>query len=338
MELEDTNHTASTGANWDAILNHYLCCLVAGVPESGKSYMIKFLFFYCINILKKYTYGKVFTSIGATGLEWVNGLGTVEEYSDEALITFLDYQEKYPQPAFLYFADCAAEVPWNSKLLRSLINKYRKWHLDVFVDTQWINLVGTVLKANQNLAFIWARGMPEIALDAAWENFGASIPQFGQKNGKKLWNDWLLGTQEGTYECAVRIYVDKTRHPQTMYTTAPSDIDDEDFVLDLAPPVEPADNAEDPDWVWMLRPVDGEDGRRNLLDRLGVKPREKPPKRKEPEPAEEDAQDAPLARSEDDDQSKPSKKKHKKKTTTCSGSGSGTSNAGSRRRCCHHDP
>lgn len=128
--------------------------LLCAEPESGKSYLIKYLMY---KLSRNFEYGIVFSSTDDLNKDYsyIQPNYIYNNYNEEYLKNFLRLQRKLKKPAFLILDDCVGSINMNSKLLKHLFTTYRHYNLTLFVSTQYIYAVPPTLRSCANYAFIF---------------------------------------------------------------------------------------------------------------------------------------------------------------------------------------
>ena len=176
----------------DNLINHIPnITIVCTPPNSGKSYLIKYLLTELFRH-KKFKYGIVFCPTKFNGsYDFLPKEYIHSQYKENTLIKFYNLQIKQHKdkgkapPAFVVFDDCIGSVNFDSDIMKKLASTYRLSNMTLIFATQYIYRIPTTIREWQ-LFFVTFKQTKVNSFKAIQETF---ISEKSVKDVKEFIND-----------------------------------------------------------------------------------------------------------------------------------------------------
>lgn len=162
-------------------LEYPFSMVVTGMPKSGKTAFIKYIFL--INS-KKFTkdpfkYGIVFSTTAKIDNQYnfLPAKYIYVQYEEHILKNFIDYAAKHHDKTFVVFDDCLDKKAFNSKLFIDFITTYRHFNINVIIASQYVKILTPTMRESCRYVVMFKQ-VTDKSIGASYENFGYGFKTF----------------------------------------------------------------------------------------------------------------------------------------------------------------
>lgn len=204
--------------------------LISGKSRQGKSHLMEYII-KCLCVNKKFSFGLVFAGTKFTGsYKFFPDKCCLDDLQDDDINAWMRMLADSKirgdaRPSFIIIDDMIGKVNWYSQSLLSLFTTFRHYEISIFVLTQKINKVCTILRENCDYAFIF---MPnsQNSYKALYEDFGSAFFK-----SCDTFKKFIVANTSVPHQCIVYIASATNKEDKYKIFTAPKDLQNVSFVF-----------------------------------------------------------------------------------------------------------
>jgi hypothetical protein len=205
--------------------NYLTCpifCIINGKSNSGKSHCLRWIMREINESKYPYHYGVVFTNTKFEGFfdKFMPANRVVENYDVGIIDKILNTQKKIIEKrknkksdkcarAFIILDDCLSQDELRSNKIEMLAVQARHYCIDVFLTTQYPNMISPVIRSNATISLMFDIGSSRPALEALYNSYGQ---RFSDYNNFKEY--YYRAIKDHKFICCVEGHFEKFRVPE----------------------------------------------------------------------------------------------------------------------------
>jgi hypothetical protein len=156
-----------------------------GVPNSGKSYLMKYLV-YMLATKRELDFVIVFSPSKFNGCwDCIDQEYVFSMYDEETLMRLLEIQQTEKKKTLVIFDDCIGSADFNKKFFTSFIATYRHYNIGVWISTQNVCKVPPIVRDSCTHSVIF-ECYAKTQLEGLYNSYGIHFETI------KKWKDYIV--------------------------------------------------------------------------------------------------------------------------------------------------